>query len=112
MELNARSQGNVTILYLGGRFDAYETTPIAEWLKSIAAVSPANIAINMTDVKFIDSTGLATLVQGMKYCQSNKGNLHLCCLQQPVRTIFNLTRLDKAIAIFNTEQDAINGFTL
>ena len=111
MELNARTEDNVTILYLGGRFDAYETTPIAEWFKYTAATPPAHIVVNMFDVMFVDSTGLATLVQGMKYCQGNNGNLHICCLQRSVRTIFNLTRLDKAIPIFNTEEDAINAFT-
>ena len=110
MELNAHYHNNITVLYLGGRFDAYETPAVVEWLQSTAQTDPAYILVNMADVKFIDSTGLATLVQGMKHCRQNNGDLYVCNLQAPVRNIFRLTRLEKAISVFNTETEALAAF--
>ena len=68
------------------------------------------VVVNLAGVNFIDSTGLATLVQGMKHCRQEKGDLRLCGLQQPVRIIFELTRLDKAFEILTDEESAVNSF--
>ena len=71
---------------------------------------PANLIVNLESVVFIDSTGLATLVHGVKHCRQRGGDLHLCGLQKPVRTIFELTRLDNVFKIFSIEADAIAAF--
>lgn len=112
MELKSHFSGQIAVLELGGRFDTYETAAVAEWLQNTAAAIPAQIVVNMSEVKFIDSTGLATLVQGMKHCRQHGGDLYLCALQQPVQVIFKLTRLDKAFKIFGSEAEALSAFTL
>lgn len=108
MELKSRLSGEIAILELGGRFDAYETAAVTEWLQLTAT---ARVVVNMTEVKFIDSTGLATLVHGMKQCRQHGGDLHLCALQPPVQVIFKLTRLDRAFKIFGSEAEALDAFT-
>ncbi|MCB0191896.1 MAG: STAS domain-containing protein [Anaerolineae bacterium] len=112
MELNSRSvaDGKITILEISGRIDAYEVKPVKEWLTEITKISDPNILVNLSNVNFIDSTGLAALVQGMKHCRQRGGNLRLYGLQQPVQTIFELTRLDMAFEIFVQEDEAINAF--
>ena len=112
MELKTQSisNGNISILALSGRFDAYEVNLVKSWLNEQANMSNPHIIVNLSNVNFIDSTGLAALVQGMKYCRQKNGNLYLCGLQQPVRIIFELTRLDKAFDIYNEEDDAIKAF--
>ncbi len=46
------------------------------------------------------------MVRGMKHCREKKGELVLCGMRQPVRIIFELTRMDKAFRIFGTENEA------
>jgi anti-sigma B factor antagonist len=111
MELWTRSNGNVIVLALSGRFDKYSAPPVAEWIEQAAAMSHTHIIVNLADVPFIDSTGLATLVQGLKRCQQRRGELSLCGLQRPVYMIFELTRLDKAFNIFVDEDHAIQALT-
>lgn len=113
MELKSRSvaNGTISILELKGRFDAYEESLVREWLNKVATSPHAQVIVNLAQVDFIDSTGLAILVYGMKFCRRQGGNLYLSSLQQPVRTIFQLTRLDKAFHIFYNENEAIKAFT-
>lgn len=112
MELRSRTVGAVSILEIIGRFEAYETAPVAEWLKQASeATSPPYILVNLSQVPFMDSAALASLVQGMKRCRQRGGDLYLCGLQQRVRIIFELTRLDKAFRIFPHEDEAIQAFT-
>jgi anti-sigma B factor antagonist len=110
MELKSRSEGQVRILELSGRFDSYTAPQVRQWVEEAADREPAQLVLNLSGVHFVDSTALATLVQGMKRCRQLNGDLRLCCLQQPVRMIFELTRLDKAFEIFASEEAAVQTF--
>ena len=107
MKIQTRTHHNIDILELNGRFDAYEEPQVRRWLEQSVS---ARKVINLTGVNFIDSTALSTLVQGLKQCRQQDGNLHLCNLQQPTRIIFELTRLDRAFEIFPDESNAIAAF--
>ena len=76
-------------------------------LDKAAAATPANAVVNLGGVSFMDSAALATLVLAMKRCRQAGGDLRLCNLQQPVRIIFELTRLDKAFDIYASETEAL-----
>lgn len=112
MEIKVRSapNGTIPVLELAGRFDTYEIPIVKEWLSRITSVLPAQVVINLAKVNFIDSSGLALLMQGMMHCRQNKGDLHLCDLQEPVRTIFTLSCLDKTFKVFNDEAEAVAAF--
>lgn len=110
MEIKSRSSNAVTILALAGRFDAYEAGPVDRHLQKTLAAGSSSIIVDLAGVDFVDSTALATLVKGMKRCRQHDGDLHLCCLQQPVRVIFELTRLDKVFKIFSDEEEALKAF--
>jgi anti-sigma B factor antagonist len=107
MNLTTRSASGATILEIHGRFDAYLAPAVATWLDDAITVKPARVVVNLADTNFIDSTALGTLVQGMKRCRQHEGDLRVCALQQPVRIIFELTRLDKAFMLFDTEEAAL-----
>ncbi len=108
MNITQRTKTNVRILELDGRFDAHTSEPIQSWLTN-ATASP-NVVVNLSGVNFIDSTALAVLVQGMKRCRENGGDLHLSNMQQATRIIFELTRFDKAFYIFAEESAAVAAF--
>lgn len=110
MKLTSHSTQNndIAVLELSGRFDAYEEPAVRQWLDQSSR--PAQVVVNLNGVNFIDSTALSTLVQSMKHCREKNGDLHLCNLQQPVRVIFELTRLDRAFEIFPSESEAVAAF--
>ena len=110
MDLSSRTSGNVHIMKLEGRFDAYSAPQVNQWLEKTLKHIPPNIVVNLEDVVFVDSTALATLVQAMKRCRQHNGDLRLSNLKQPVRMIFELTRLDRAFEIFSGEEEAVGAF--
>lgn len=109
MALTTRTHGTINVLELSGRFDAHMAPSVKTWQDSHA--SEANVVINLAGVHFVDSTALATLVRGMKHCRQQGGDLRLCGVQQPVRIIFELTKLDKAFAIYPNEDAALSSFS-
>ena len=110
MNLRSHFVGNIAVLELSGRFDSYVAPRVAEWLEKAAATPPAHIIVSLAEVNFVDSTALATLVQGLNRSRKQNGELHLCGLRQQVYMIFELTRLDKAFHIFVDENHALQAF--
>lgn len=108
MEIQFRNSSTTKILELNGRFDAFEVPAITQWFDEHPEVK--HVIVNLSGVGFIDSSGLSSLVKGLKRCRQNGGELYLCNLQQAVMIIFELTRLDKAFKIFDSEALAIDAF--
>lgn len=96
-----------SVLRVSGRFDAFEAPAAREEIAAQLEAGVSHILVDLSKVNFIDSTALAILVQGMKNCRQAEGDLCLCGLQQPVRIIFELTRLDKAFVIYASCHDAL-----
>ena len=70
----------------------------------------SKVIIDLSATEFVDSSFLGTLVAGLKKTDINSGNLKIVDLQEPVRVIFELTRLYKIFEIFDTVEDALNSF--
>jgi anti-sigma B factor antagonist len=112
MELRSHlsDDGRVAVLELFGRFDSYTAPAVSDWLLNAPAAATPRLVVNLAGVEFMDSTALATLVQGMKRRRQQGGDLRLSNLQRTVRMIFELTRLDKAFEIFSAEAEAVHAF--
>jgi anti-sigma B factor antagonist len=110
MQIQTHTVGSVEIVTLTNRLDVTTAPALLYWLNQSLPPAPAKVAVDLSQVTFIDSTGLSALVQGMKRCRERKGDLRLFGLQAPVRIIFELTRLDKAFEIFIHEDETLKSF--
>ncbi len=109
MEVNVQSIGNVEVIYLKGRFDAYQVEDMKRKLYEVMGINP-RIVVELGGISFLDSAALAVLVQGMKHCRNLDGDLKIANIQGPIRIIFEVTRLDKAFDIFPSDQVAVAAF--
>ena len=64
--------------------------------------------IDLSQVRYMDSSGIATLVEAMQTCMKQGAHLRLLDLSPPVRDVFELARLASVFEIFPTLVDAIN----
>lgn len=67
--------------------------------------------INLNEVSFIDSTGLGAILSCFRRINTDRGELKLCCMSKPVRTLFELVRMNKVFEIYGSEEEAIRSFT-
>lgn len=86
-------------LALSGRFDAFETEGFRETIDGLLAGDATSIGLDLANVHFIDSSGLAELVRAMKHCREADGELFLLRPSDPIVVILELTRLDAAFEI-------------
>ncbi|MEJ2545034.1 MAG: STAS domain-containing protein [Calditrichaceae bacterium] len=69
-----------------------------------------NVIFDLSRANFVDSSFLGTLVAGLKKCTMNNGDLKIVGLQEPVRSMFELTRLFKIFDILESVDEAIKAF--
>jgi len=101
---------DVSVVRLTDRFDAYTAPVVKEKLLELQAAGRVKIVVDLSAVDFVDSTGLATLVAGLKHCRKAGGDLMLAGLRPRVKVIFELTRLDRAFQIYENEAEALGVF--
>ncbi|CAN5712104.1 STAS domain-containing protein [soil metagenome] len=109
METQSQLINAVQVVEFQGRLDAHQGKQVDQKLSEVRS-STNHTVVNLSKVNFIDSTGLSMLVKGVKHQREQHGDLVLCELQQPVRIIFELTRLDRMFQIYSTEREAIQAF--
>ena len=105
MELTHHKSGDIDILRMSGRFDAYTVSPLVRWMDEHK--TPEYVVANLHGLNFMDSSGLAFMVALLKRCRLNEGDFVLCNVGQSVMVILELTRLDKTFTIFDNEASAI-----
>lgn len=82
-----------------GRFDAFEAEAFRTETERLLKEGHHQLSVNLSDVNFIDSSGLAELVRAMKRARSVDGDVRLFEPSTPVAVILELTRLDAAFDI-------------
>jgi anti-sigma B factor antagonist len=88
------------VLPLEGEIDLHVSPRISASLSAMINHKPKQLVVDMTKVKYIDSSGLAVLIEGMQNVEAYGGKFALAGLQPNVRPIFEIARLDQVFRIF------------
>lgn len=84
---------------LAGRLDAGNAQMIKETLMQLINGGAIHLVVDLAQVPFIDSAGLAALVSALKATRRVGGSVLLSGVQPQARTVFSLTMLDQVFAI-------------
>jgi len=77
-----------------------------------AAISPlldksAHFIIDLSDVEFMDSTGLGSMLSCLRIVKSKGGSLRICSLTPEVEQLFEMVMMDRVFEIFKTQEEAL-----
>jgi anti-sigma B factor antagonist len=93
------SSDSVNVLPLEGEIDLHVSPRVESSLASIIAERPEHIVVDLSGVTFIDSSGLAVLINAMQDVKQYGGKLTLAGINSNIRSIFELARLDQFFLI-------------
>jgi anti-sigma B factor antagonist len=88
------------VLPLEGEIDLHVTPRIASTLKEMIRKRPARLVVDLTGVTYIDSSGLAVLIEGMQDVEEYGGRFGLAGVRENVLPIFETARLDQVFLIY------------
>lgn len=65
-----------------------------------------NIICDMSEVTFMDSSGLSAVLIGHRICKESNGTFVLCACQEPILKLIKISQLDSLVNIVPTESEA------
>jgi anti-sigma B factor antagonist len=110
MQIKSRSENNILILDISGEVDLYSSPEIRKKFNEITEKKVPLIIVNLSEVNYIDSSGVATLVEAFQKTRSYGGKLRLAAMKQNVKNVFEVARLDKIFDICGDLNEAITSF--
>jgi anti-sigma B factor antagonist len=108
VNLSTRQAGNATIVDVNGDVTLYNAPELRAMLVELMKEKHVpRVIVNLTGVKYIDSAGVASLVEGLKLSRELNTSFALFGLQRSPRQVLELTHLVKVFSIFETEPEAL-----
>lgn len=107
IKVNITEKEAATILEIYGEVDLYSSPEVRKKLLGLIDDKPGVIIVNLNGVTYIDSSGVATLVEGLQEMGKYSGKLKLTNLRDVVRHVFELSSLDKVFEIHNSVEEAM-----
>ena len=95
------------VLPLEGEIDLHVSPRVERALASIIKKRPSNVVVDLSGVRFIDSSGLAVLIRAMQDVQKYGGRLSLSGINDNVRPIFEMARLDQIFLIDPGDEEVL-----
>ncbi len=111
LNIATRGEGPVIVMDIDGRVTLENAPEFREAVMSLLKkIKPPRLVVNMSRVSYIDSAGVACLVEALKVSRDSKIGLALFGLSPVVRDVFELTRLIFVFEVYGTEEEALRGF--
>lgn len=107
-------RGDAIIVSPRGDVDMSRSPTLLETLRQAVEKRPPLLVVNFTDVQYMDSSGLATLVQARRSLPKQAGeqspvtDMVLCGMPERVRSIFEIARLDTFFRIVGSLDEALS----
>ena len=107
MKGNQKTKDGIVFLEIQGEIDLYASPQLREHFTELAKGKQHKIIINLKNVTYIDSSGLATFIEAFQKLSAEDGKLVLCNLTETVKGVFEIARLEDVLTIVDTEEDAL-----
>ncbi len=100
------------LLEVQGELDLSTATQLEAPLEEAIRAADAAVLIDLAECQFIDSTGIALIVRAWQRIDATAGNggeggLVLCCQNEQVRRVLEVTGLEHSLRVFETRAEAI-----
>lgn len=109
MDVKMRDDADSRIIEITGDIDLYSSPQIREVLLAAVKDKRTPVVVSLGGVTYIDSSGVATLVEGLQLTRGYDGEFRLAGLSDRVREVFELARLEKVFAIYGDVDAALKG---
>ncbi len=111
VKMSSRQVGDVTVVDAAGRITLGEGASVfRDMIRDLAAKGDRKILVNLTDVSYIDSSGIGEMVSGFTTVTNHGGQLKLLGLTKRVKDLLQITKLYTVFEVFDEEPAAIRSF--
>lgn len=99
--------GDRTVVRVGGDVDAYTAPHLRTHLFTLLRGGSKHLVLDLEGVDFMDSSGLGVLIAVRRRLASAGGSVCVVCTREPIRRIFRITSLDRAVPVYTHVDEAL-----
>jgi anti-sigma B factor antagonist len=112
VKLTSRQVGDVTVIDAAGRITLGEgASAFRDHIRDLAAKGKKKMLLNLSEVSYIDSSGIGEMVSGFTTVTNNGGQLKLIGLSKRVKDLLQITKLYTVFEAFDDETEAVRSFS-
>ncbi|MFA6637014.1 MAG: STAS domain-containing protein [Candidatus Omnitrophota bacterium] len=110
MQINFEEKSGIAVFKVTGDIDINSSPDMKKGFEKVFKDKKDKVVIDLGDVGYVDSSGLATIVEIFKNMRIYGGKLKLAGLSDKVMGLFEITKLDRLFDISGSSDDAVNSF--
>jgi anti-sigma B factor antagonist len=107
MALTVHDDHGVAIVEVAGELDEVHSPALGQVCEQLLTAGHRQIIIDLRGVEFIDSAGLSMLIRYFQRTRKSAGTFLLAAPRPPVRSVFELMRLDRTFEIYSDTVEAV-----
>jgi anti-sigma B factor antagonist len=111
MAVKIENKNGLSVCYIDGEIDINTSPSIKKQFDKLLSAKTAKVVVNLSKVTYVDSSGLATLVEILKNMRSYGGRLRLTNMSSKIKSLFEITKLEKLFDIMADESEAVSTFS-
>ena len=109
-QVSAQEKDGVSVIHVTGEVDLHTCPRLHAVMQEVMKNESKNCVLNLTDIQYIDSTGLGVVAHSAKSLGQEGGALAIVCTKSQIRKVFELSGLDKKVHLFDLESTAVESF--
>lgn len=107
LDVRIRRNSNIPVVGLSGDIDSFTCSKLGQAIVGLITDGDFRVVIDLAKVNYIDSSGLGTLVGGLRRVNERNGGLAITNPSPQIRKIMDITGLDKVFSVFDSESEAV-----
>lgn len=110
MEIITTWEGDIMVLKLKGRLDTNASVDFEQQVDEALKYIKNNVMLDFSELEYICSSGLRVIIQLAKKLKSLKGKLVLCCMEDYIKEVFEISGFDTFLKICPSKDEAMKSF--
>jgi anti-sigma B factor antagonist len=110
MKIAEEKRSDALVCILEGEININNSPELRKAFDGIIKRNEKKVLVDFCKVSYIDSSGLATLIEMFQRLKKIEGRLRFCGMDQKVKNVFELTKLNNLFQIFDTQEQALKEF--
>jgi anti-sigma B factor antagonist len=107
MKHEISEQQGASVVAFTGEVDL-ESSPAAREILLKCLESTSKVIVDLSKVSYIDSSGVASLVEALQAAKKNGSQFALAAVSEPTRRVLELARLDKVFTLYDSVDEGLN----
>ncbi len=111
MSISAEEHGSVILLNVAGSINAIHSPKLREVIAKAFEENVKGVFVDISNVDYMDSSGLATFVEALQKAQDHEGTFALVGeIQGRIKHLFEISRLEGLFECFASKEEALASF--